>query len=82
MKKQITGFHLPGEIVGLDGINTGFHKGFAEALVPSQICSIPYDKLDKLNSSIDGLRQQLFKIMSREITHDHELLLMLNQKKC
>ena len=79
-EEQITGFHLPGEIVGLEGINKGTHMGFSEALVPSHICSIPYDKLDELNSTIDGLRQQLFKIMSQEITHNHELMLMLNQK--
>ncbi len=79
-EEQITGFHLAGEIVGLEGINTGVYLGFAEALETSQICAIPYEKLDKLNSSIDGLRQQLFKIMSQEITHNHELMLMLNQK--
>lgn len=79
-EEQITGFHLPGEIVGLEGINTGVYLGFAEALEASQICAIPYEKLDELNSSIDGLRQQLFKIMSQEITQNHELMLMLNQK--
>ena len=78
--EQITGFHLPGEIVGLEGINTGTHTGFAEALIPSQVCSIPYDKLDNLNSVIDGLRQTMFKIMSQEITHNYELMLLLNQK--
>jgi CRP/FNR family transcriptional regulator len=79
-EEQITGFHLPSEIVGLEGINTGSHVGFSETLVPSLLCAIPYDKLDNLNSKIDGLRQQLFKIMSQEITHNHELMLMLNQK--
>lgn len=79
-EEQITGFHLPGEIVGLEGINKGTHRGFSEALMPSQICAIPYDKLDDLNSTIDGLRQQLFKIMSQEITHNYELMLLLNQK--
>ncbi len=79
-EEQITGFHLPGEIVGLEGINTGTHTGFSEALIPSQVCAIPYDKLDNLNSVIDGLRQTLFKFMSQEITHNYELMLMLNQK--
>ena len=59
---------------------TGREPAFAEALVPSAVCAIPYDKLDNLNSVIDGLRQTLFKIMSQEITHNHELMLLLNQK--
>ena len=79
-EEQITGFHLPGEIVGLEGIHTGVHIGFSEALKSSQICSIPYNKLDSLSSEIDGLRQQVNKIMSQEITHNYELLNLLNQK--
>ena len=79
-EKQITGFHLPGEIVGLEGINTGFHVGFSETLVTSQVCSVPYTKLDHLSSDINGLRQQLLKVMSQEISYNYELLLLLNQK--
>jgi len=45
-EEQITEFNLPGKIVGLAGIHTSIHTGFSEALVPSQICSNPYDKLD------------------------------------
>ena len=79
-EEQITGFHLPGELVGLEAINTGVHIGFSEALESSHICSIPYNKLESLSSEIDGLRQQMFKIMSLEITHNYELLHLLNRK--
>ncbi|MCL4113604.1 UNVERIFIED_CONTAM: hypothetical protein GTU68_001037 [Idotea baltica] len=79
-EEQITGFHLPGEIVGLEALYTGTHIGFSEALETSQICSIPYSKMDSLSSEIEGLRQQVNKMMSQEITHNYELLHLLNQK--
>lgn len=79
-EEQITGFHLPGEIVGLDAISSGKHPGFAKALMPSAMCTIPYGQLQDLSGYILGLREQLMRVMSREIMEDRELLLLLNQK--
>ncbi|WP_144393662.1 fumarate/nitrate reduction transcriptional regulator Fnr [Pleionea sediminis] len=78
--EQITGFHLPGEIVGLDAINSGSHPSFAKALETSAICAIPFDKLEELARSMPGLQQQLFKVMSQEIREDQELMMLLNKK--
>jgi CRP/FNR family transcriptional regulator len=78
--EQITGFHLPGEIVGLDAINGGQHPSFSKALETSAVCSIPFDKLQILASELPALQKQLFKVMSQEIREDQELLMLLNKK--
>jgi len=78
--EQITGFHLPGEIVGLDAINDGQHPSFAKALETASICAIPFEKLETLARQMPALQSQLFKVMSQEIREDQELMMLLNKK--
>ncbi|NVJ65323.1 MAG: fumarate/nitrate reduction transcriptional regulator Fnr [Gammaproteobacteria bacterium] len=78
--EQITGFYLPGEIIGLDAIADNTHQSFAKALDTSLVCALPYNKLDILAGQIPGLRSQLLKIMSNEIQDDKALFLLLNKK--
>jgi CRP/FNR family transcriptional regulator len=76
---QITGFHLAGELLGMDGISSERHHCDAVALETSEVCEIPFDRLEELAHDIPGLQHQLFKILSREIVQDGELLLMLGK---
>lgn len=78
--EQITGFHLPGEIVGFDAINTGHHPSFSKALETAAVCAIPFDKLQVLAGDMPALQNQLFKVMSQEIREDQELMMILNKK--
>jgi CRP/FNR family transcriptional regulator len=80
-EEQIIAFHLPGELIGLDAINSKIHNSSSVALMPSQICQIPYDRLDELSAEIKGLRNQIMKLLSKEITENQALLLLLGQKK-
>ncbi|WP_320416259.1 cyclic nucleotide-binding domain-containing protein [Candidatus Reidiella endopervernicosa] len=73
--EQVTGFHLPGEMVGLDAISDGAHPCTAKALETASLCEIPFDELEILSHGIPSLQRQLLKIMSREILHDHNLLM-------
>ncbi len=76
---QITGFHLPGELLGIDAINADKHPCSAEALETSEVCEIPYPALEELAHQVPGLQHQLFRIMSREIVEDERLLMMLGR---
>jgi len=76
---QITGFHLAGELLGMDGISTSRHHCDAVALESSEVCEIPFDNLEELAREIPGLQHQLFRILGREIVQDGELLLMLGK---
>ncbi len=78
--EQVTGFHLPGELVGLDAIASNSHPVAAKALETTSICEIPFEQLDDLSCKVNGIRRQLMRIMSREIQEDQENMMMLGQK--
>lgn len=78
--EQITGFHLPGELLGLDAIGDGSHPCAAKALETSSVCEIPFDRLEELTLRIPGLQRQIFCIMSREIQSDEHVMILLGKK--
>lgn len=78
--EQITGFYLPGELLGLDAINTGRHPCAARTLETTSLCEIPYERLAILSNQIPNLQKQLLKVMSRELLHDQSLLMLLGKK--
>src|SRR5512143_2893186 len=78
--EQITGFHLPGELLGLDAISTRRYPCAAKALETTSLCEIPYEKLTELAKAVPSLQHQLLKIMSQEILHDHSLLTLLGKR--
>ncbi|HEY0721654.1 MAG TPA: fumarate/nitrate reduction transcriptional regulator Fnr [Gammaproteobacteria bacterium] len=78
--EQITGFHLPGELLGLDAISPRRHPCAAKALETTTLCEIPYDKLGELAKQLPTLQHHLLSIMSQEILHDHSLLTLLGKR--
>jgi len=78
--QQITGFHLPGEIVGLNAISSSTYPSFSRALETSLVCTIPFNKLEDLSQAIPGLQKQLFRVMSSEIRDEQDLMLLLSKK--
>ncbi|PSJ47126.1 FNR family transcription factor [Zobellella taiwanensis] len=78
--EQITAFHLAGDLVGFDAINTGSHPSFAQALETAMVCEIPYEILDDLSGKMPRLRQQIMRLMSNEINGDQQMILLLSKK--
>ncbi len=78
---QITGFHLPGELLGIDAISSEQHPCDVVVLENTEICELPFDKLEALARELPGLQHQLFRIMSREIMNEEHQLLMLGRMK-
>lgn len=79
-EEQVTGFYLPGEIIGMDGINTNRHINSAKALESTAICEIPFEQMEKLSAEIPSLQHHFFKLMSKEIQADQQLQLLLSKK--
>lgn len=81
---QVTGFHLPGEIFGMDGIEDGLHREYVEALDTSSVCRIPLAALDEFAETAGDawpahLMMSLVKLMSRTINRDHAMLFTLGK---
>ena len=55
--EKITGFYLSGEILGLDAISTDRQNFSAVALEDSEVCVLPFERLEELLREIDSARQ-------------------------
>ncbi len=76
-REQITGFHLPGEMLGLDGIGENHYQSNAIALEDSEACVVRFSDFESLARQIPSLQHQFHKILSRELTQDQRHLLSL-----
>ncbi|MFI8482658.1 fumarate/nitrate reduction transcriptional regulator Fnr [Pseudomonas sp. NPDC078700] len=79
-EEQITGFHLPSELIGLSGMDSETYPVSALALETTSVCEIPFERLDELTAKLPQLRRQLMRIMSREIRDDQQMMLLLSKK--
>jgi CRP/FNR family transcriptional regulator len=79
-EEQITGFHLPGDVIGFDAIGNQQHPSYAQALETAMVCEIPFQTLDQLLDQMPKLRQQLMRLMSQDISGDQQMMLWLNRK--
>jgi len=77
--EQVLGFHLPGELIGLDAIENATHNCSAKVLETSAICEIPFAHLEELSTSIPSLQHQMYRLLSREISQDENMLTLLGK---
>ena len=76
-EEKITGFHLAGELLGLDAISAGRYGYSAVALEDSEVCAMPFAALERMSLSVPALQRQLFRALSGDISRDHGLMLLL-----
>ena len=65
--ERVLGFHLPGELVGLDAIHSHRHRCSAVTLDTAMACRLPFARLSKISQEVEGLQRQLFRLMSGHI---------------
>lgn len=80
-REQVTGFHMMGELIGLDAISSDAHTCSAVALEDAEICEVPFSELESLSREMPSLQRHFHKIMSREIVRDHGVMLLLGSMK-
>jgi CRP/FNR family transcriptional regulator len=66
-QEQVLGFHLPGEIIGLDAIHSCRHTANVVALDTSAICTLTFDSVSTMARHMPELQSELFRIMSQRI---------------
>ncbi|WP_327212922.1 helix-turn-helix domain-containing protein [Ramlibacter sp. Leaf400] len=76
-REQVSGFHMAGELMGLDSLAQGRHASGATALEDAEVCAIPYSQLAELSSGSPELQAVVARLMSREIVRDHSLMMLL-----
>lgn len=67
--EHVLGFHLPGEVIGLDGIDGDRYPCNAVALDTVTLCRFSFPKMALLASKVPDLQRELFRLMSRNINN-------------
>ena len=80
-REQVTGFHMAGELMGLDGIGTEHHTCDAVALEDSEVCVIPFERLEGLSREMEALQHHFHQVMSREIVREHGVMMLLGSMR-
>lgn len=70
-EEHIIGFKMPGDLIGLSGINGKHYVNSVVALETCSLCEIPYDKLEDLSNELPDLQKQLMDAMSKEIQFEY-----------
>ncbi len=65
--ERVRGFHLAGDLIGLDALWSGTHVASAQALSPTSFCLLPASRIERANAELAGLRRRLLGMISRDL---------------
>ncbi|MEZ5499155.1 MAG: helix-turn-helix domain-containing protein [Steroidobacteraceae bacterium] len=72
-REHVLGFHIPGELIGLNAIHDTRYPCNAIALDEVQLCRFSFPKMAILATRLPGLQQRLFALLSQDIGRAHLL---------
>lgn len=72
-REQTLGFHMAGDMIGLDAIDDGRHRCNAIALDTVMLCKLPFHVVADLAGRMPSLQHKLFRLMSRDIARAAQL---------
>jgi len=76
-REQVAGYHMRGEIVGIDGLSTRIHESETVALEDSEFCTLPFDRLEELARRDPRVQHGLHRLLASEVTRERNIMLML-----
>ena len=79
--EQVLGFHLPGELIGLDALGGGSHRPTPPLRSDANVCEVPFDQLADVASQVPGLQHQLLRVIGRSVGRDQDHLDMLARRQ-
>ena len=80
-REQVTGYQLPGDILGFDGVGTDHYQSRATALEDGEVCVMPFDRIEMLAQRVPSLAANLRRFLSREISRDQSVMLLLGSMR-
>ncbi len=80
-EQQIAGLQMSGDLLGMDAISSGSYSCGAVALEDSEVCEIPYVKLEEMLEQMPQLMRQFHRLMSQEIAREQHMMLFLGNMR-
>ncbi len=79
-EEQVVGFHMPGELLGLDGLHHEKHTCTAVALERTTVCELPFSQIEAICRDYPGLQREMCSLLGREINEEQNMLLLLAKR--
>lgn len=79
--ERIIGFHLPGELIGVDGLDDGHHACTSAALETTSVCRVPIEALNTLAAVYPGINAQMQRLLGEALAQANQLLVLLGRKR-
>ena len=76
-REQVTNFFMAGEWIGMDGIANGVHSCDVTCLEDTDVCVIPYERIQAMSMQVPAMGLHFHKILSHEIVRQHGVMLLL-----
>jgi CRP/FNR family transcriptional regulator len=73
----VLGFPMGGDVVGLDGVDSGHYLADVIALDISSVAMIPFAQLSQLAREHPCVEKLLYSLFSRELVHKHAMFWLL-----
>lgn len=80
-EEHVLGFHLPGELFGLDAIGSGKHRCEAVALGDARVCELPYAHLASIATQVPSLQHQLLRVIGQSADRDQDHVDVLSRRQ-
>jgi CRP/FNR family transcriptional regulator len=75
---QVTGFQIPGDIVGLDGIGAGLHQSGTVALVDAEVFVLPFAQCELWSQESAYGQHLLMRTLAQESIRSQQHMLALD----
>jgi CRP/FNR family transcriptional regulator len=74
---QVTGFEMAGDVIGLDGIESGRHPGASVALEDAEVFVLPLELFARWSRKSAFGQRQMTRLLAGEMERCQQLMLML-----
>jgi CRP/FNR family transcriptional regulator, anaerobic regulatory protein len=76
-QEQVAGYHIPGDVIGTDGVGMDAHGCQAVALEDTEVCVLPFERLAALGRKNSDFQRNLHRLLSREIARERSVMMLL-----
>jgi CRP/FNR family transcriptional regulator len=76
-REQVTGFFMPDELLGMDGLGSGCYTVSAMALVSSHVWAMPHGVIQTIAREVPSLHRRLLSALGNEIARSQGTMMML-----
>jgi len=78
-EQQVTGFHFPGQVLGVNGFENRVQTVSVEALETTSVCELNCDDFDRLCEKLPTFRHEFYRSIGRELAQDKRHMLVLGK---